>query len=337
MTAVELTRGVQKTPGIGVTIKHFIANNQEAERSFTDATISERAVREIYLKGFELAVKGAQPTAVMTSYNKINGTYAAGNYDLDEDLLRGEWGFKGLVMSDWGSVPRAGLANALYSGNDLVEPGNTPAEVFNACKQMAPTIDISGLPVYNQTRSILTLAFRWTWTLGSLTLTPTGNETFTKTVDASTDLSKAPASMITTVDSINNATYQQHPAFKSVDEAYREVMSYLDPGSAALTATQKAAITVTNVQHQNAADATSPVVAYTVTVRGTYPPLGYPLRLGDLQRSAMRILNVALQSAPFAQLAQLKGVTGVQVGSYSTQFGKLPNYLDSSKSRVRRG
>lgn len=72
-----------------------------------------------------------------------------------------------------------------------------------------------------------------------------------------------------------------------------------------------------------------------MTVRGTYPPLGYPLRLGDLQRSAMRILNVAMQSSPFAQLAQLKGVPGVQVSSYSAQFRKLPDYLDTHKSRMR--
>lgn len=332
MVATDLTLGVQETPGVGVTVKHYIANQQETDRTLTNSVIGERAARELYLKGFEIAVKAAQPMAVMTSYNKVNGTYAASNYDLNEDILRGEWGFRGLIMSDWGAVPRAGLANTLYSGNDLVEPGNVPEEVLVAIKQVAPSIDVSGLPVYIQTRSLLTLQFRWRWAFGSLALKADGKESFSTTLDSSTDLSKAPASMVTQVDAINNVTYRQHPPFTSVDEAYREVTDYLSPQHAALTAEQKAAFTLSNVQHEDPADESSPVVAYTLTVKGDYPTGGHPLRLGDLQRSAHRILNVAMQSESFAHLAQQQGVKGVRVNPYSTQF-PLTSYLEVKTGR----
>ena len=82
--------------------------------------------------------------AVMSSYNKINGTWSAQNYDLLTDLLRGEWGYKGLVMSDWGGTTTRAT---VYSGNDLIEPGGTPAEITAPVTH--PTIDVHGLPVYN--------------------------------------------------------------------------------------------------------------------------------------------------------------------------------------------
>ena len=324
--ATSMVLGVQATPGVGVTIKHYSGNNQETERFYTNDQVTERWMREIYLKGFEMAVKAGQPMAVMTSYNKINHTYAPTNYDLVTDILRGEWGFKGLVMTDWGAALRAGASGTVYSGNDLIEPGNNPAEIMNNTTKMTPNIDVSGLPVYNQTWSILYLIYRWTWDIGSLTLSANGSQTFTTTVDQNTDLS-APKSMVTTVDAVQNATYKQHPPYASVDEAYKEVMHYLSDATNALTAAQRAAITVSNVQHQNPADTSSPVVSYTVTLKGDYPALGYPIRLGDLQRSVMNILNVAMQSAPFGQLAALQGVQGVSIEPYSAQFADLTTYL----------
>lgn len=94
------TRGIAKS-GTSTTIKHFAANNQETFRHHSDSIVSERALREIYLKGFEIAVKEGNVSAVMTSYNRINGTWSASNYDLTTTLLRKEWGFKGFVMTDW--------------------------------------------------------------------------------------------------------------------------------------------------------------------------------------------------------------------------------------------
>lgn len=101
--AAACTRGIRKG-GSNATLKHFACNNQEKYRSKVDAVVSERALREIYLKGFEIAVKEGGANSIMTSYNPINGHWAASNYDLNTTILRGEWGFKGIVMTDWWAV-----------------------------------------------------------------------------------------------------------------------------------------------------------------------------------------------------------------------------------------
>ena len=104
LLAAAVTRGVQADGTRGVTIKHFACNNQEDHRMGVDARVSEQALREIYLRGFEIAVKTAAPAALMTSYNRINGVQAANSYDLCTVVARGEWGFDGLIMSDWNTT-----------------------------------------------------------------------------------------------------------------------------------------------------------------------------------------------------------------------------------------
>lgn len=128
MAAAAMTEGVQSVQGCGVTIKHFACNNQEDNRLNVDSVLSERALREIYLKGFEIAIKEAQPAAIMTSYNLVNGVHTANSYDLCTTAAREEWGFEGLIMTDWlttsditeGECTAAGCVRA---GNDLVMPG----------------------------------------------------------------------------------------------------------------------------------------------------------------------------------------------------------------------
>ena len=330
LTAAGETAGVQSNAGVGVTLKHYVANNQETQRSGGNSVIGERAAREIYLKGFEIAVKAAQPMAIMTSYNRVNGTYSSANYDMNTDLLRGEWGFKGLVMTDWGGSH--GAVATMYSGNDLIMPGNNPAEVINTLKQVAPTIDAAGLPIYSkQTFTFGTFTFtQWTWQLGGFGLSATGGQTIRTTVDSSTDLSHPQSGEIT------SAGFVPIGAYASVNDAYAATMALLDPATNALNAGQRAAISLTDVTHATPGDDTTPVTAYTVVMTGDYPT-SYDMRLGDLQRSAMRILNVAMQSAPFDQLASLQGVHGIKVGSYTGQFRHLDQPVTVSKGKVRPG
>ncbi len=137
--AAAMTRGVQSVKGCGTTIKHFACNNQEDNRKGSNSILSERALREIYLKGFEIAIKESHPLSIMTSYNLINGVHAANNYDTCTKAARKEWGFDGAIMTDWTTTENdvdCTAAGCMRAGNDLVMPGQ-PADHENIRKELA--------------------------------------------------------------------------------------------------------------------------------------------------------------------------------------------------------
>lgn len=133
MMASAITRGVERDKHFGVTIKHYAGNNQEFNRNNNNSHISERALREIYLKGFEICIKDEKPKAIMTSYNLINGVHTSESFELINDILRCEWGYSGLVMTDWIASGRSFCKKSIYpapyasnnilAGNDLTMSG----------------------------------------------------------------------------------------------------------------------------------------------------------------------------------------------------------------------
>ena len=131
--AAAYINGVQ-SQGAGVSAKHFAVNSQETDRTSVDERVSQRAARELYLRGFEIAIRESNPWTVMASYNQVNGQYSMGNHDLLTKILRDDWGFKGIVMTDWIGI-REGLTtiSEVHAGNDLMEPGQ-PAQVQEIIK-----------------------------------------------------------------------------------------------------------------------------------------------------------------------------------------------------------
>lgn len=150
--AAQYVLGLQEK-GVAATPKHFVANEQETDRLTVDTIVSERALREIYLKPFEIAVKEANPWAFMTAYNQINGEHADSNHFTLKKVLRGEWGWNGLVMSDWGGTNSAG--NSIRTGLDLEMPGPVRNRSYKAVKEALKDGDITEADIDARARNVL--------------------------------------------------------------------------------------------------------------------------------------------------------------------------------------
>ena len=147
--ASSVTLGVQSYPGLSVTIKHFACNNQEDKREYMSSNVKERALREIYLKGFRLAIQESSPKCLMSSYNSVNYVYMPNNEELCHKVLRNEWGFEGLVMTDWTSTGEGKGKHELchLSGNDLIEPGNKGVYQYMVDKYKEGKLDMEKIKV----------------------------------------------------------------------------------------------------------------------------------------------------------------------------------------------
>ena len=158
--AAAYIKGVQSN-NVGTSIKHYATNNQETNRNEADSRVSARALRELYLKNFEIAIRTAKPWTVMSSYNKLDGEYTQQSEDLLTKVLRQDWGYEGIVMTDWGS--KAGTVKSAASGNDLMEPGNQTEidRIIAAVNDGSLSMDIVDRNVRNMLNYIVkTPAFR---------------------------------------------------------------------------------------------------------------------------------------------------------------------------------
>ena len=262
--AIAETEGVQSNPGIGVCIKHFAANNQEDNRNAVNNTISERAFREIYLKGFEMAVKGAQPMSIMSSYNLNNSVPAADDYDLLTDITRGEWGFDGMIMTDWGggqSTPSI----SMHAGNDLIMPGSSVEDItIRGFSDEEPTFgedDIYPEVTVAESWGGLRATTKW----GEFVLDAAGDVTIEKTVDTS-------AYEEAVRDSVNADGEQESVKVSDLISNLGDAVTVTDNGDGTTT------------------------IVYT----GSYKENN--ITLGDLQKSTINILNLVMQSNQFADL-----------------------------------
>ena len=173
VTAAYVTAGVQSHPGVGVTLKHFYANSQENNRNAVNNVISERAAREIYLKGYEIAVRQAQPMYLMSCYNENNGWPGGDHRGALTDILRGEWGFRGYVMTDWGGGQSSPYIS-MHAGNDMIMSGGDPSAITEKIGVHAPEFEEDGSVHEEQYQSFFGTVTTESW--GTFVADPSGSE-----------------------------------------------------------------------------------------------------------------------------------------------------------------
>ena len=272
ITGTAATLGVQSNKGVGVTIKHYAMNSQETNRNAENNTVSERAIREIYLKGFEAVVKQAQPMAIMTSYNQNNGRPAADDYDLCTAFARDEWGFQGMIMTDWGggqSVPMY----EMHAGNDLVCPGKGAAQIIKGFKSDPDWngkgyVNMTTISYQDQTDPNLPVITKDVPNFGGYELNKEGTEVQSTTVNGDAD---ADHSLLC------------DEAWKAIEDGY---------------ATYK----VKDVRNWWTGTTTKQTtVSYKVNSNKDGQTNKQVISLGDLQKAAINICNFVMNSTEFAK------------------------------------
>ena len=272
ITGTAATLGVQSNKGVGVTIKHYAMNSQETNRNAENNTVSERAIREIYLKGFEAVVKQAQPMAIMTSYNQNNGRPAADDYDLCTAFARDEWGFQGMIMTDWGggqSVPMY----EMHAGNDLVCPGKGAAQIIKGFKSDPDWngkgyVNMTTISYQDQTDPDLPVIKKDVPNFGGYELNKEGTEVQSTTVNGDAD---ADHSLLC------------DEAWKAIEDGY---------------ATYK----VKDVRNWWTGTTTKQTtVSYKVNSNKDGQTNKQVISLGDLQKAAINICNFVMNSTEFAK------------------------------------
>ena len=296
--ASAITLGVQEEPGVGACLKHFSANNQETDRSGTDSIVSERALREIYLKGFEIAVKESKPMSIMTSYNQINGVPAADSYDMNTNIARGEWGFEGLIMTDWnGGVSHP--STSMHAGNDLIMPGGASKanEIITGAEDVKPTFEANGQIGLKDELMYMFGYKSAAW--GDFEVSADG----TQTAEAKLG------------DDYTASVGEDGKILVNGQEIYREYQANVWAG----TGNYKTPVTtdVASVSEDGK----------TIVYKGTYKE-NNNICLGDVQKSAINNLKVIMQSRDMAR------IYGTTTRSYTALCGDLTNYQTVNKSEI---
>ena len=345
--------GVQENPGLGVTYKHYAANNQETSRNASNSVVSERALREIYLKGFEIAVKMSKPMAIMTSYNEINNVPAANDYELIENILRKEWGFDGLVMTDWGGSGGYSDARAMHAGNDLICAGKTVSNITGYITDAAPAIELDengvatdgGYPFVSKTTRASGTSVTYTtvthW--GDYRPAAEGREYTVTTTAEAFDGETRPVRIymdeagayylaapqgVTTTQEIQEWTIREMLDGKDLGETHLNGM--VDDGTASYKE-EDGVVTITyKLEKLSALDNISQGHQEATTTDIFGDPDENTLTLGDLQKSVLNILNIVISSNQFADLADIKAVSYTQA-----RADQLQSFVECAKTDVQ--
>lgn len=327
LTAGNEILGVQSNDGVGVTMKHFAGNDQENSRGSQNDVVSERAFREIYLKQFEIATKMANPMGVMSTYGIVNSVPTANDYELLENILRKEWGFDGIVMTDWGGSGGMTDALAMHSGNDLIMPGgDVTSKIIPYILDVAPDITYNEDGVATDGGYPYTTASTMTWGTWIWRSISTDWGDYQLAADGT------PYEVVATEESFTTETRPTLVDEEFVDVTVQELIESLaEEGTASYVNNGDGTVTITYMLKQKSTnDGTNYASAYAehpVTI-GTNL-LGEEdyntLSLADLQKSVERLLTVMMRSMQWEELS------GIEVGSYTEAVGTPVTYVAVEK------